>query len=110
MLKLCRVDPQCREEYLQKVKQFAHELKAKFPIQEIYLHGSFVRGKIHEGSDIDLVIVGAFRERFLDRIGMILDLTDLPIEPLVYTPEEFEQMKQSGNPFITTVLTTGQRL
>ena len=59
---------------------------------------------------MDLVIVGDFRERFLDRIGRILDLTDLPIEPLVYTREEFEQMKQSGNPFIRTVLATGMKL
>lgn len=39
-----------------------------------------------------------------------LDETDLPIESLVYTPEEFEQMKQSGNPFIATVLVTGIKL
>lgn len=110
MPKLCRVDPERREEYLQKVKQFAQELKTKFPIQEIYLHGSFASGKIHEGSDMDLVIVGDFKERFLDRIGRILDLTDLPIEPLVYTPEEFDKMRQAANPFIATVLATGQRL
>ena len=61
-------------------------------------------GGIHEGSDIDLVIVGDFRERFFERIGRILELTDLPVEPLVYTPEEFEAMKASKNPFIEEVL------
>ncbi len=110
MPKLCRVDPQRREEYLQKVKQLADELRSRFPIREIYLHGSFALGKIHEGSDIDLVIVGDFSQRFLERISLILDQTDLPIEQLVYTQEEFNQMRNSGNPFIATVLATGIRL
>lgn len=110
MPKLCRIDPERREAYLQEIKQFSSDLKSRFPIREIYLYGSFVTGRIHEGSDIDLLIVGDFRERFLDRIGLILDLTHLPIEPLVYTPEEFNQMKLNANPLITTVLATGQRL
>lgn len=110
MPKLCRIDPQRREEYIQKIKQFADELKTRFPIQEIYLYGSFARGKVHEGSDIDIVIVGNFRERFFDHIQLILDQTELPIEPLAYTPDEFEQMKHSGNPFIATVLSTGIKL
>lgn len=40
----------------------------------------------------------------------ILDLTYLPIEPLVYTIEEFEELKNSGNPFITEVLKTAIRI
>lgn len=56
------------------------------------------------------MIVGDFKERFFERIGKILDLTDLPIEPLVYTPEEFEAMRASGNPFIAEVLRTGVEL
>ncbi len=74
------------------------------------LRGGRRRGQRHEGSDIDLVIVGDFQERFHERIGRILALTDLPIEPLVYTREEFEAMKKGGNPFIKEVLATGRAL
>jgi len=42
--------------------------------------------------------------------GKVLDLTDIPIEPLVYTTEEFEELKTSNNPFITEVLKTAIRL
>lgn len=79
-------------------------------MKEVYLYGSFAKGEIHEGSDIDLLIIGDFSERFFDRIGRILDITDLPVEPIVYTVEEFEELKKSQNPFIMEILKTGIRL
>ncbi len=110
MYKLCRVDIERSKEILDKVKIFTRKLKKNLPVTEVYLYGSFAKGEIHEGSDIDLIIVGDFKERFFDRIGKVLDLTELPIEPLVYTNEEFEDLKNSQNPFITEVLKTAVRL
>ncbi len=110
MYKLCRVNIEYSDDLLKEIKTFASKLKKSLPVNEIYLYGSFAKGEIHEGSDIDLLIIGDFKERFFDRIGKILDLTDLPIEPLVYTVEEFEDLKKSKNPFITEVLKTAIRL
>lgn len=110
MHKLCRVDIKHSEELLKEIRIFADKLKKELPVKEVYLYGSFAKGEIHEGSDIDLFIVGDFKERLFDRIGKIFDLTDLPIEPLVYTVEEFEELKKSQNPFITEVLKTAVRL
>jgi predicted nucleotidyltransferase len=110
MSKLCRVNIERREEILEALKNFVKELRERLPLQEVYLYGSFATGKIHEGSDIDLVIVGDFKERFVERIGKILEMTDLPIEPLVYTPEEFQAMQEGKNPFIMEVLRQGKRL
>jgi len=77
----------------------------KFSPSRIYLHGSYARGDYHEGSDVDLVVVGPFRERFIDRIGRILELndTELEIEPMAYTEEEFSRMEKRNNPFIDNV-------
>jgi len=108
--KLRRVDPERGKELLESIKKFAEELRAKLPVKEVYLYGSFATGEIHEGSDIDLLVIGDFRERIFERIGKVLDLTELPIEPLVYTVEEFEGMKASQNPFIENVLKTAIRL
>ncbi len=49
---------------------------------------------------------------FLDRIKLLLDLnrSDPPIEPIGYRAEEFERMKQAGNPFIEEVVTKGRVL
>ncbi len=110
MYKLCRVNIEHSKELIEELRKFVKKLKKELPVKEVYLYGSFARGEIHEGSDIDLLIVGEFRERFFDRIGTILDLTELPIEPLVYTAEEFEELKTSVNPFITEVLRTAKRL
>jgi predicted nucleotidyltransferase len=108
MHKLCRIDIGKREEILEEVEEFSDDLRERFNC-EVYLYGSFARGDVHEGSDIDLIIVGDFKERFFDRIGRILDLTDLPIEPLVYTRDEFDAMKRD-NLFIKSVLEGARRL
>ncbi len=110
MHKLCRINIRNSEELVRKIKEFAHYLKKILPVNEVYLFGSFAKREIHEGSDIDLLIIGDFKERFFDRIGKVLDLTDLPIQPLVYTKEEFEEMKKNGNPLILEILKTGIRL
>ena len=108
MHKLCRIDIGKREEIFKEIESFSKELKERFGC-DVYLYGSFARGDIHEGSDIDLIIVGDFKERFFDRIGKILELTDLPIEPLVYTREEFAEMKRN-NLFLKEILKCARKI
>jgi len=107
--RLCRVNIEHSKELLDEINVFVTKLKKTLPVKEVYMFGSFASGEIHEGSDIDLLIIGDFEERIFDRIGKILDLTDLPIEPLVYTPKEFEELKNDCNPFITEILKTAIR-
>ncbi|MFW6118075.1 MAG: nucleotidyltransferase domain-containing protein [Chloroflexota bacterium] len=90
------------------MRELAHLLKSKHKVKKVYLYGSFARGDFHEGSDIDLIIVGEFDGKMPQRIGTILDLTSLPVEPLVYTEAEFEQMKE--RPFLEEVLATAKEI
>jgi len=106
--KLCRVNLEDRDKIYEQLREFGQLLKSKHKVKKVYLYGSFARGDFHEGSDIDLVIVGEFEGRMPDRIAKILDLTPLPIEPLVYTEAEFEQMKQRA--FLKEVLATAKEL
>lgn len=110
MPKLCNIHIEERERTLKELKIFVDKLKKRFSTKEVYLYGSFAKDEVHEGSDIDLIIVGDFKGRIFARIDAVLKLTDLPIEPLVYTPVEFERMKRSGNPFIKGAIATGKRL
>ncbi len=110
MPKLCRIDLEDREGIHKELLRFVEVLKQKLPVSQVYLFGSFAHGKVHEGSDIDLVIIGDFQERLFARIEQVLQLTDLPIEPLVYTPAEFEEMVKNANPFLLHVLQEGRKL
>ncbi|MGD2248292.1 MAG: nucleotidyltransferase domain-containing protein [Candidatus Methanofastidiosia archaeon] len=108
MHKLCRIDIENREKVYEELKEFVKKLRSLYTIYHVYLFGSAAENALHEGSDIDLIIVGDFKERFFRRIANVLGLTSLPIEPLVYTKEEFEAMKQ--RPFIQEVLKNAQEL
>lgn len=69
-------------------------LKEKYKPEKIILYGSFASGKVHEWSDLDLVVVKKTNKRFYDRIGEISGLYDHreAVDFLVYTPEEFADM------------------
>lgn len=77
---------------------------------KVMLFGSHARGDVHEGSDIDLLVVKASDKRFADRIEeVMLLLRDFPaVEPLVYTPEEFGRMQARG--VIDNILAEGRVL
>ena len=108
MYKLRRVNIENREKIYEQLSEFAHLLKTKHKVKKVYLYGSFARGDFNEGSDIDLIIVGEFEGKMPQRINKIFDLTSLPIEPLVYTEAEFEQMKERA--FLKEVLATAKEL
>lgn len=104
------LDLQCREASALRVTEQVRDLPgARRRISVIILYGSFARGDFHEGSDVDLIVVGDFRERPRRRAAAILDLTDLPVEPICYTEEEFAELVRSGNPFILQALAEGVR-
>lgn len=73
----------------------------------VIIFGSFARGDVNEGSDVDIMVVADFKEAFLDRIKLLLDINDevgLPLEPVGYTPEEFRRMLREGNRFVQKAL------
>lgn len=82
-------------------------VRTKFELSQAYLYGSFARGNPHEGSDIDLVLIGNFAGKLPYRILSVLETTDLPIQPLCYTAEEWDSMVRSQNPLALEVLRTG---
>ena len=109
MSEICWSDNFINRETDKIVKRFINLIIEKFNLKKIIIFGSFARGDYHKGSDLDLVIVGEFKERFIDRIGKIIELNDsnLEIEAMVYTEEEFQKMIQERRPFIEQVLEEG---
>ncbi len=109
MCQLCRRDYKINRETHEKIKNIIHKIIKEILPSKIILFGSFARGDWHEQSDVDLLIVADTKERFFERIGKVLDLndTDLELEPLVYTPFEFERMVREERPFIMNILDEG---
>lgn len=110
MLKLRRVDLKRSEEVFIKIDNYVNEVIDKLNPRLIILFGSFATKDINEGSDVDIVVVADFEESFLDRIRVLMDLNrfGIPIEPIGYTPAEFEEMKSKRNPFILEVIDKGK--
>ena len=44
--------------------------------QKIVLFGSYARGEVHEGSDIDLMVIKETSKRFIDRIADVIKLNN----------------------------------
>jgi len=111
MYNVCRIDIGKGEETYKKIayklKEFAKVLRIKYNISKIIVFGSYVRKDLNEGSDIDLMVVGEFKEKFHKRSVGIIGLTDLPIEPLCYTEEEFRKMRENDNNFMSEILKEG---
>jgi len=100
-----------RELIERELRRIAQSLEALHP-QKVILFGSCARGDFHEGSDIDLMVVMETDERFLDRIGRVQEVIDssLPVQAVVYTPAEFEEMLRRRNSFVTQAAEEGRVL
>lgn len=110
MLKLCRVNIERSEEIFKKIDAYVQEVVKNLNPYLVVLFGSFAAKDINEGSDVDILVVADFKIGFLDRIKKLMDLNKfgIPIEPVGYTLEEFEEMKERKNAFILEVMEKGK--
>lgn len=84
-----------RKEALEKELERIMARIDKTDISRIILFGSLATGNIGVTSDIDLVIVKNTKERFLERLRRMCEEIEprLAVDILVYTPEEFAEMR-----------------
>lgn len=104
------IDPRAREGYLRELTALADRLAAELGALEVYLFGSLARGDQHEGSDIDLLVVGRFPGRALHWIGQVMERSTLPVEPLVVRPETLARRLAEGHPLYTRAMREAIRL
>ncbi|OGC00909.1 nucleotidyltransferase [candidate division KSB1 bacterium RBG_16_48_16] len=81
----------------------------KFDVQKAYLFGSYVNGRYHEDSDIDLaIIMSDFSNSFFTRIELMKMSRkfDIRIEPHPIEASEFN----ATNPFANEILSKGIRI
>ena len=95
------------------LKRVVELLVEKLDARAVILFGSRTRRDWKPWSDYDLLVVADYKEKYLDRIGKILEILKdipLPIEPHPYTPNEALSMLRRGNPAIVDALEEGRVL
>jgi len=91
-----------------QLKKIVKKLE-KYEPEKVILLGSFARNESDDFSDIDFVVIKDTTEDFFARIRRVLNLLDLTkhIDVLVYTPTEFQTMRERGNVLIETIQEEG---
>jgi len=75
----------------------------------IIIYGSFARGDYTGGSDIDLLIIAEnIPDNYWDRWSLAYEVIEgFPLDPHIYTPEEFMEMVADGRMTALDALTEG---
>jgi predicted nucleotidyltransferase len=102
----------CRKDFQKEVESIVEQVRVKYKPERIVLFGSSARGTMHEGSDVDLLIVKETSKRRVDRVKEVLSLVDynIPFEPVVYTNKELAERLELGDPFVKKALREGKVL
>ena len=93
-----------------QIREFLRRLRSRYPEARVILFGSYARGDVHEGSELDILVIADFKQRFIDRIGELIELgpKGIRLEVLPYTPAEFKNMR--GRALLKTILREGIEL
>ncbi len=85
----------------EEIEDFLREKLSHHKVKEAYIFGSYAQDKLTAWSDLDLLIVTESQQSFIERPRRFFDLLDLgiPIDILVYTPEEFQKLRHSDSGF-----------
>jgi len=96
-----------------EIEDITAQIIKKYNPTKIILFGSAARGELGSDSDADFLIIkedtplyGADRIRELNRL---LE-RNIPLDLLIYRPEEFEKRMKMGDPFLRAILKEGKVL
>ena len=87
--------------------------KKKYKPEKIILYGSFAHGKPHKDSDVDLLVLKRTKKRktkrHLELDKILIDRT-IPLDILIYTPQEIKERLSLEDFFIKNIIKRGKTL
>lgn len=97
------------EELINYLKQFAKKMEEFYTLECVILFGSQARGDFKPYSDIDLIIVGDFKEKFIDRGKFFYEKHNYKVglDAFCYKPQEFNKMFNKGTVSILDAIDEG---
>lgn len=104
-----------RKELLAEAKKLAKKIAEEYKPEKIILFGSAATGDIRENSDVDLLVVKDTNDRPIERDQQVLRLLNpirspIPLDVVVFTPEELDYRSKGGDPFVLDMLEEGEVL
>src|SRR5947199_5528712 len=94
------------------IRKVVDEIARKFDPQRIILFGSYATGTADEDSDVDLMIVMAYRGQSYEKateISMAVQI-DFPSDILVRSPQEIQQRLRMEDYFMLDIMEEGKVL
>lgn len=85
----------------------------RYAPERAILFGSAARGDADALSDFDLVLIKKTSQPFLERLvdfARLLPPTLARVDAFIYTPEEFSEMRERGNPIALAALSEGRTI
>ena len=97
---------------LNKIKEFGRQIGEQFGAERVILFGSYAQGKITADSDVDLLVIGPFKGRGVDKsVEIRMKLRpQFPVDILIRTPEKVNQRLKMGDFFMREILEKGKVL
>jgi predicted nucleotidyltransferase len=87
------------------IRKILQRIIRAYSPERVILFGSAARGDVDAYSDIDIIIVADFRERYMKRLERSVQLLPYAgLDVFLYTPREFEAMVKAENRFILSAL------
>jgi uncharacterized protein len=99
--------------YHEEIERITAQIIQKYAPERIILFGSAARGESGLDSDADFLIIKKDTPLYgADRIRELSGIIerDIPIDLLIYRPEEIEKRMEMGDPFLKAILEEGKVL
>ncbi|MCJ7674847.1 MAG: nucleotidyltransferase domain-containing protein [Sedimentisphaerales bacterium] len=97
---------------MNQIEEFGRRIGQEFGAQKVLLFGSYARGTITEDSDVDVLVIGPFEGRSVDKsVEIRMKLRPgFPVDLLVRTPEKVRERIEMGDTFMREILEQGKVL
>lgn len=97
---------------LNEIKKFGRQIGEQFNAEKVILFGSHAHGSVTTDSDVDILVIGPFEGRSVDKsVEIRMKLRpQFPVDILIRTPEKVRQRVEMGDCFMLEILEKGKVL
>ena len=97
---------------MEEIERFGRQVGEEFGAERVILFGSYARGNAGPDSDVDILVIGPFGGRSVDRsVEIRMKLRPgFPMDLLVRTPEKVRERVEMGDCFMRDILDQGKVL